>query len=157
MVKLLHRIVRIKKYVIILTILVIVIGGGIVGLKLFKKSFIGALFFYDPYEYSFSCSPNGENCLTVITYTPPSIADQTFKKFVVFGKKKYKIPIKANNIEYASDTGLVIMWESDVRCKIISNFPPITIMQLSKDLMIDIVYDNKLYEQTSAKYPNLSF
>jgi hypothetical protein len=150
------RMVKVRKKILILTISVIVIGGGIVGFRLFKKSFIGDLLFYDPYKYNCFCSPNGENCLTVITYTPPNIADRTFKRYVVFGKKKYKVPIIANNIEFASDTGLVIMWESDVRCKIISNLPPIRIMELSKDVRIDVVYSNKLYEQFAAKFPNSS-
>lgn len=131
---------RVRKKILMLTLLMIIIFGCVVGFVLYRDGYIAALLFYDPYKYNYFCSQNGENCLTVITYSMPNIGDTPFKRYVVFGKNKYKIPIKANNVEFPNDTGLVIMWESNLRCKIISNQPAEKITELSKDIRIDVVY-----------------
>jgi hypothetical protein len=142
-----------KKRVLMLMILVAIIIGG--GYHLIKETSIGDLLFYDPYEYHYFCSPNGGNCLTVITYLPLNFVDQTYRRYLVFGKKNVKIPIRDNYIEFPEDTGLVVVWESDMKCKIISDAPPSKIMTLSQDIIIEIVSDNVQFHRFAEKYPDL--
>jgi hypothetical protein len=117
---------------------------------------LGTLLFYEPYKYNYYCSPSDGICLTVITYTKPNIGDTPFKRYIVIGRNKYRLPLDVSYIEYPNDTGLVIIWETASRCKIISNQPAEKIMNLSNKVNFNIIYDNELYEQFSKQYPNLS-
>jgi hypothetical protein len=145
----------VRKKISMIAILIIILVC-VIGFALYRDGYLAALLFHEPYKYNYFCSQNGENCLTVITYSRPNIGDTPFKRYVVFGKNIYKIPIKANKIEFPNDTGLVILWESDLRCKIISNLPAEKVMELSKDVRIDIVYNNKLYEEYAERFPSLT-
>jgi hypothetical protein len=146
---------KVRKKILMLTILIVAVACAL-GFVLYRDGYIIGLLLYDPYKYNYFCSQDGENCLTVITYSRPSMGDNPFKRYVVFGKKEYKIPIRAKKIEFPNDTGLVIVWESGSKCKIISNLPAEKTMELSKDIRIDIIYDNNLYEEYAAKFPNLT-
>jgi hypothetical protein len=136
--------------------LAITIIIAISGLCLISNNYLRSLFFQGAYRYNYFCSEGGKNCLTVITFYKPGIGDTPFKRYVVLGKKKPKIPLKERYIEYPNDTGLVILWESDFKCKIISNQPVTKAMELSKDINVQFIYSNKTYEEYAVKFPNFT-
>jgi hypothetical protein len=141
---------------LVCTIVAIIGLAVLVGIRLYKDPFMAGLFSYDPYKYHYFCSEMGEKCLTVVTYSKPSIGDNPFKRYVVFGKNNYTLPITQNYIEFPEDTGVVVIWESDMMCRIISNAPPVKSMKLSDDVNIEIVYSNRLYEKYAKEFPKFA-
>jgi len=144
---------RIKRWVKTLLLMVVaVLVLGSIGLFFYDKPLF-FIFGQHEYEYHHFCLENSDHCITVITYSPPSLGDNPFKRYVVFGNGKYKAPPQVNYIEFPNDTGLAITWLSENECRIVSNGPPQKEMKLSADLNVEIIYSNALYEKTLSENP----
>lgn len=119
---------------------------------------IWKLISYEEYKYNYFCSKNNNNCVTAIIHDPPNIGGHPYKVYMVFGKNRLKLPLNnVNNIEYQVDTNILIKWETDYKCKIISDAEPIKKMNLSKDVDIKlIILSVQEFESYAEKYPVLT-
>ena len=140
---------------IILTAMIVIMAVAIYRERYFIYLLVYTLY-HDPYKYRNICFQNSDKCVTVITYTNIGIGGENpYKRYVVFGKKKDKAPPKVNYIEFPEYTDLVVFWESESLCKIISNSDPEKEMELSKNAKVEVISGNVEFEKYRSKFPEL--
>ena len=115
------------------------------------------IFLYNAYRYDYFYYNDKINCITIITYSPPSMGDNPFKRYIVAGKREVKLPLKNTSyIEYPNDTNIGVIWENASQCKIISNDDPMHFEQISSEFHVSIVSSNIEFENFRDKHPDLT-
>jgi len=132
---------------------VLLVGAGYLYIS---NDMVRAYLGHNPYTYRHFCYPDSDRCITVITYYPFKFVDTTYKRYVLLGKEEYKLPFEINYIEYPNDTSLFIDWKNTNKVEIISNLPPVKLMQLSDVVEVTPIYSNVLYETKASKNPEMS-
>ncbi|MBN2161209.1 MAG: hypothetical protein JW807_17610 [Spirochaetes bacterium] len=145
-----------KKIIVYLSLIIIIILIMLIFLYRNDIAAIWKFITYNKYEYKYFCYKDQANCITVITYSKPILGDNSFKRYIVYGKNKMTLPLKVKHIEYPNDTNMVILWVSEYHCKIVSNLKPLNMSNLSKNLEIEIIDNNIQYEKFADKYPQLN-
>jgi len=139
---------------VVAAVVILVAGGSYLYIS---NDMVRAYLGHDPYQYKHFCYLDGDQCITVVAYRPFKLVDTTYKKYVLLGRAEHRLPFRARYIEYPNDTNLFVDWKSKSKVEIISNLPPVKVMQLSDVVEVVAIYSNVLYETSAAKNPAMSW
>ena len=124
--------------------------GGLILFILYEQGYLYPLYRIvdiiklQAHYYEFHCDKESGRCITEITYCPPSIADHVCITYLVYGKKRYRMPLNVNYIDMGPEVKVLVKWQSKNKCIVYTDDIPLNYTKLAGDLDIEFIEDYEL-------------